>query len=777
MQPNTPILGELVLIGGGHAQVAALKQFAMRPLPGLRLTLITKDIRTPYSGMLPGYVEGVWDDDDLHIDLAKLAQMADARLIHDSVTGIDFTSKQVTFAGRPPLRFDILSINIGGQPDLDSIPGARQYAIPVKPISTFQHRLDALLTTNRPKRIAVIGGGAAGCELALALSKRWLAESGARPDLALFGRASTLMPAMAPKAANVMAKDLAKIGAKIILGHAVMAISADNLTLDNGDIHEFDACFLVSAVRPPSWLAETGLTLADDGFIAISDTLQAVDHPFVFASGDIATIETAPRPKAGVFAVRAGPHLGHNIRQLARGQRLRRWKPQSRYLAIIGTSDGKAIAARGEMAHKSWLWWQLKCWIDRNWMAKYQNLSMDQPDEGPALAGINKDASAAANDPVFDPMRCLGCGAKTGHGTLSAAMDDAVAVALKLGGDPAYMPDPGLGEDSAIIPAISGKTVQSVDILSQIVSDPFEFGHIAAIHALSDLYAANATPTTALAILNLSQARIDLQQDQLTQILAGALLALSDAKVKLIGGHTSEGDTLSAGFAVTGVLAGDPVPLTMHDDYALILTKPLGSGVIMAGHMQLEARADSINAAISEMKRSNAAAAAIIHNKAGHCWITDVTGFGLARHAQNLIERAGAKGAHLSLSAIPTLPGAVSLLDRGIKSSLHDQNRAAVRVNSLPKDDILYDPQTSGGLLAIVPHAAAALICDALNVSGHKSAIIGVVDQEKTGLTLTPNNAQTNAPNNNDQPKPNASDRLHSDTKNSKSEKSKEDNI
>ena len=146
MQTSAPVSGELVLLGGGHAQVAALKSFAMRPLPGLRLTLVCRDINTPYSGMLPAFVEGVWSERDIHIDLQKLAAMANARFIHAEATGIDTDDKRVLFADRPPVKFDMLSVNIGGRPNLAAIDGAAQHAVPVKPISRFQHRLDELVS-------------------------------------------------------------------------------------------------------------------------------------------------------------------------------------------------------------------------------------------------------------------------------------------------------------------------------------------------------------------------------------------------------------------------------------------------------------------------------------------------------------------------------------------------------------------------------------------------------------------------------------------------------
>ena len=281
--------------------------------------------------------------------------------------------------------------------------------------------------------------------------------------------------------------------------------------------------------------------------------------------------------------------------------------------------------------------------------------------------------------------------------------------------------------------------MQSVDVISQIVSDPFTFGKIAALHALSDLYAANAQPRYALAILSLAQARADLQQNQLTQLLTGALLALSEAGVQLIGGHTGESEGTAAGFAVTGLRSGTPTPLDPTRDYALLLTKPVGTGTIMAAHMQLQARADWVEGAIAAMTTSNGSAAADIAASDPNCWMTDITGFGLARHIANLVQRAGANGAEIWPDAVPLLIGANTTLAAGITSSLHGQNRAAVRIddaNYAPAHEFLYDPQTSGGLAAILPTDQAHKVNDKLRTAGHDSAIIGRISHSTVGLRL-----------------------------------------
>jgi selenide,water dikinase len=338
---------------------------------------------------------------------------------------------------------------------------------------------------------------------------------------------------------------------------------------------------------------------------------------------------------------------------------------------------------------------------------------------------------------------------------LANALEDAVGLAVSNGADPALMPEAGIETDAAIMasPPAGHKLVQSVDVLSEIVSDPFTLGRIAAVHALSDLYAALATPTSALAIINLPEANLSIQTNQLTQILAGGLFALSEAGVKLTGGHTSEGGALSVGFSVTGHSkqkpAATPVTTVSGDDLVLVLTKPLGTGVIMAGHMQLVAKAQWVDNAIRQMAVSSQQAAEHFLKK-GVLGATDITGFGLARHAQNLSIRLGASGCRLDLSSLPLLDGALALLSSGIRSSLHDQNRAAVQIDAsgLKGDadaqfdahiEALFDPQTSGGLLGVFPRDVANRLVTILRKDGQMASIIGTIGFTNAGVHLTGN--------------------------------------
>ena len=171
-----PVDVDVVLVGGGHSHVEVLRRFAMTPPPGVRVTLVSRDLLTPYSGMLPGLVAGHYRHEEAHIDLRNLASFAGARLYHGTARGLDLEGGLVQVEGRPPVAFDFLSLDIGSLPNCDRIEGAAQWAMPVKPVDVFLQRLGALEERVRrergPLRLLIIGAGAGGVELALALDRR-----------------------------------------------------------------------------------------------------------------------------------------------------------------------------------------------------------------------------------------------------------------------------------------------------------------------------------------------------------------------------------------------------------------------------------------------------------------------------------------------------------------------------------------------------------------------------------------------------------------------------
>ena len=360
---------DLVLVGGGHAQVQALKSFGMKPETGVRLTLITDVLNTPYSGMLPGHIEGIWSDQDIYINLVKLARFAGARLIHQSVKFINTDTKTVYLNNKIKLKYDVLSVNCGAAPDFSSIPGADRYAVAVKPISRFLDKLPPLGAISGP--ICIIGAGAAGAELALAFRHRY----GASADIHLIGRPDRVLPTRSRHASLLLTRALEQNKITIHLGKAVSQITAKDIHLVDKTRLAYDHIFLVTSARPADWLKGLTVTKDPDGYIQVSNSLQSVSDKYIFAAGDIASIAGYPREKAGVFAVRAGKILARNLRRYILAKSLTSWTPQKHYLALIGTGDRQAIAVRGNSVMAGRLFWYLKCWIDRRFMNKFRKLS------------------------------------------------------------------------------------------------------------------------------------------------------------------------------------------------------------------------------------------------------------------------------------------------------------------------------------------------------------------------------------------------------------------
>src|SRR5438067_7374754 len=311
MQQSTPITQDLVLVGGGHAHVHVLKRFGMRPVPGVRLTLITRDIGTPFSGMLPGYVAGLYSFAECHIDLVRLARFAGARRIHDGAIGLDRAQRRVLCRAHPPIRYDLISLDIGSTPRLGDVPGAAKHTVSVKPIDHFGERWEALLERARDLghlRLALVGGGAGGVELALSAQHRLSELLKTTPEVTLVTREG-LLPSHNKRVQLRFAQILAERGIRVVAHNPIVRVEPGRLIAADGVEIGFDEALWVTEAAGAPWLADTGLPLDQRGFIIIDETYRSPADAAVFAAGDIATMPAHRREKAGVYAVRAGPPL------------------------------------------------------------------------------------------------------------------------------------------------------------------------------------------------------------------------------------------------------------------------------------------------------------------------------------------------------------------------------------------------------------------------------------------------------------------------------------
>ncbi len=728
---------DLVFVGGGHSHALVLRALAMQPIAGVRTTLISPASHTPYSGMLPGLVAGHYNFQQTHIDLARLCQWAGVRFIAAEVTALDPVARLLSVDNRPPVGYDVLSIDIGSQPELDSVPGARRYATPVKPVAglwqRWQRLLDEINRDDGPpnRRIAVVGGGAGGVELAMAIAHTL---AGRPLSVQLYWSGPQLLEQYNARSRRAVEEALLALGVQLYPNSRVGRVEAGQLCLESGSRQPFDQLFWCTGASAAPWIAGSGLETDTRGFLAVRDTLQSVSDDKVFGAGDIATQVNHPRPKAGVFAVRQAPVLAANLRSLLLQKPLREYHPQRRFLSLVSLGERRAVADRGWLSVTGDWVWRWKDRIDREFMDRFNDMPAVMMDKLDSLPALQQDSGQA---------HCGGCGAKVGADTLGRVL---ARLSQRF---PEHCRQADLGDDVSLIsPApehaaqwqpASG-IVQSIDVLRSLVTDPWLMGRIAANHALSDLYASGARPVSALASITLPFASEALLERELEQLLAGALQEFSAVDCRLTGGHSLQGAELSAGFVVNGVAwNADGRLLTKRSLRAgdkLLLTKPLGTGTVFAAHMQLRADGRWLDGAIASMLYSNATASRLaLDHHASAC--TDITGFGLAGH---LLEMLGPdQCARLDVSSIPLLDGALDSLAAGIRSSMHAANMALERHLQIAtgveqtQAEIAFDPQTSGGLLIGVDAAGAADLCAALQAAGYgQAAIIGTVQERQS---------------------------------------------
>ena len=729
--PSVPIQKNVVLVGAGNAHLRFVKMFGMNPLPGVAVTLVGEASVIPYSAMVPGHIAGDYPLDRITIDLVRLCRSAGVRFVAGRAAGIDVANRRIVFPTRAELSYDVLSLGVGSSPAQPPGMIRSESSWPMRPLTTLLERLNALERRLRdscaPFHLIVVGGGASGCELTLAIRKRFAEFPSLR--LTLLQNSDRLLPQFPVKAARIFADVMQARGIVVRCNARVRGGDEQTLQLEGGERSKYDAVLWATNAAPPGLIRDSGLRLNVDGFLLVSDTLQSVTDPTIFGAGDCISIDAYPELlKNGVYAVREGAVLFENVSRFLKDQPLIRFVPQRHCLCLLNTSDGSAVFTYGSLAWKGRPARWLKDRIDRAWIDKF----------------VPRTPRMAPTPDQEEPtsMRCGGCGSKISSDVLSAVLKR-----LDIEDDPRILLGCRAGEDASVHrvqPELFGRDppklveVQTVDYFKAFVDDPYLFGRIAALNAVSDLYAMNARPFSALAIATIPYARGPVQEAMLYELLSGAVHSFRQLGVTLTGGHTTEGNELALGFAVTGFAEEDRLfrKSKLQAGDRLILTKPLGSGALLAAWMRGECPAYCFDALIQSMLLANDRASQIL---AAHgveaC--TDVTGFGLAGHLLEMLD-ASKLSAHLNAGAVRLHAGFTEAVSRGIVSSLHRDNAKAVcRVMGAPPA-WLFDPQTSGGLLAGVKPEQAGIVQRLLIDAGYKDAmIIGEIVESAEGEAVS----------------------------------------
>lgn len=718
--PDVPLTQDLVLVGGGHAHALVLRKWGMNPLPGARLTVINPGPTAPYTGMLPGHVAGHYSRDTLEIDLVRLCRFAGARLILAHATDINRTARLITVKGQGPIAYDVASIDIGITAEM-SIAGFADHAVGAKPLDIYAQRwrdfVSATTQGTATPTVAVIGGGVAGCELALAMSHA-LQQAGVKPAVTVI-EAGPQISGVGDTARRKLLSAMSQAGIALRTDARVTQVTASQVLLDRQEPVQAALTVGAAGAFPHGWLARTDLPLID-GFIETTPDLSIKGDTSVFAVGDCAAMPFAPRPKAGVFAVRAAPVLHHNLRAALTGGARKIFKPQKNYLKLISFGGKSAMAEKFGFAVSGPLLWRWKDRIDRAFMDKLDHLPPMK------AARIPETSALGAREIMQEKPLCGGCGAKVGGALLADALSN-----LDTRAHPQVVT--GVGDDAAVVKMPGGGfQVLSTDHLRAMVHDPVQMTRIAAVHALGDVWAMGAAPQVALSSLILPRMSPPLQARTLREITDAARAVFDAAGASLVGGHTTMGAELTIGFTVTGTR--DTMPITIagaQPDDVLLLTRPIGSGVMMAAHMEGTAQGRDVANTLAIMQQPQSQQADILRD--AHA-MTDVTGFGLAGHVLAMCKASGLC-ATLRHADIPVYAGARALSDAGVGSSLLQANRDNAPTAGID-DPLIHDPQTAGGLLAALPPKAAETALRQLESKGLQGWIIGTLQTGAPSLTL-----------------------------------------
>ncbi|MBV6272513.1 FAD-dependent oxidoreductase [Alcaligenaceae bacterium CGII-47] len=367
----------LVLVGGGHAHLFVLDALARAQPTDIEILLVTPAVFQGYSGMLPGWMAGHYTQSQCQIDLRPLAQLAHADLVLDRMIGMDADQRSIHLSGGRVIEYDLLSIDTGSETDLSRLEATGKKLIPIKPLETFFQVWPQILAEAQQApayRLAVVGGGAAAVELALAASHALTrASTNTHIDLV----ASQAGP-LSSHAESVQRRITRVLSATGIAVHALHGVGArEGIALSDGTMLRADRVIAATGARAPRWLSGCKLALGEQAYIAVDQHNRSPSHPEVFAVGDICERVDITLAHSGVHAVRAGPVLAANILAALNGGIMQSYRPRPRSLYLLACGPRYAVASWGSWSAEGKWVWRLKDWIDRRFIRQFSDLSSE----------------------------------------------------------------------------------------------------------------------------------------------------------------------------------------------------------------------------------------------------------------------------------------------------------------------------------------------------------------------------------------------------------------
>ena len=672
---------QLILIGGGHANVQVLKKLCMNSIKGLNTILISEYFEATYSGMTPGFIHEEFSRKEISIDLQRLCFNAGATFIKDKVIKLDTNNKELQLQNSPPINYDLLSINTG------SISNTKKINIEnsskcffVKPINSLVKNLSQIdkIVKNKHIKIFIIGGGIASYELAFSLKRRYESPI----EITILGRKILNEKNLNNKTKNYLKKISENLNIKEHLGE-VISISEKYLTLNNGDKIDCDLSLVSTGASIESWLLESNLSKDDKGFIRVNNNLLSINEKNIFVTGDACSIENKPKPKSGVMAVRQGEILKENIFLKLIGKSLIKFKPQKNWLYLIGTYKNYALLNYFFLSFHSRWCWGLKVWIDRNFINNFRfttNLIMSKK-------------SFKLQNFKNTKMYCQGCGSKVSKNTLVNY--------IKKTSNNIYL------KDASIISNKSLQILQTIDHIKLFSSlNPFDFGKISYLHSQNDILAAGGEVKSLSVSLSVPFSENFVEKFFLEYFMEGIKFEADKNDCVISSGHSYQSQEPGITLTLNGEIKSNFSKNSAKIGDLIYLSKPLGTGYLLAGYFSNTEMlsGDDFEKILDNLKKENFYFVDSARNS-GSQTMTDISGFGLSSHLLDICLSSNLS-CELVLSPEILINSNIDLLrifqSTGFKNN-HKSTREYIKISEKhPLKNILFDPQTNGPMLITI---------------------------------------------------------------------------
>ncbi len=640
--------------------------------------------------MLPGYISGHYSLDDLFIDIAALCKQAGANLIRGSLYRIDADTKTLHISHQASLNSEMLSVhydyavlNTGAAP-AKSFPVShsdRYYVKPIRNLLADLPRIDGALSEAR-RSLVIVGGGAGGIELAFAFRARY----GPDVSMTLVSKHRIDRDQALRAGAKRIRKALERRTISLLEEVEVIEATDLSVTLSTGISLEAQVVCVTTPVMPPKWIEVSELAPAAQ-FLTADSRLRVVGYEGLYATGDIINL-ISQRGRSGVMAVRAGQYLAASFWRSIRGAAVSPFRPQKNWLTLLNLCDGQAIGVKGPLSYQGQSLFQLKDRIDRSFMARFKFKAMI-PEE---------------------KMRCEGCAAKLPGGILTSILDRQF-------------------EDGAVTVYQGISRIRSVDALSYLINDPYLVGMLTMRHAVTDIWAMGACPTTALTIVAVERALSKrLEAQELSHAVAGLQDAATRYEVDIIGGHSLALDQPMIAVAIEGECQTPMKKTGAKVGDEIWLTGPIGSGILFAALASGREVGASIDQWLVGALYSLSDASQIAIREGVHA-MTDVTGYGVAGHLKEMLPESGITVQWAQ--PIQSFASVDECIAQGIQSTAFLDNRCYAEVIGYgATNPVVFGPQTCGPLMIAAPSAIARKVIQQWSTIGLSPQCVGTLTTE-----------------------------------------------